>query len=374
MNYSYNSGSEKPVIGIAMKKTSSIIRLGVFSCMLLLATLIQIGCRQKMQLPAVHAIQGRTMGTTYSIKYVEGERGVPHGKVAEAIEAELKLVNEQMSTYLQNSELSRFNQADSTDWFEVSRETAEVVLLALKTSELSNGAFDVTVGPLVNLWGFGPAKGLERVPNQLELDEARQQVGYHQLHARLDPPSLKKDSTHVYVDLSAIAKGHGVDRAAEVLTNFGIRDFFVEVGGEISTSGLRVDGKPWQVGIEKPVEAERGVRAIVGLSNQCMATSGDYRNYYEVDGQRFSHTIDPATGRPVTHSLASATVVTNNCAWADALATSMMVLGPDKGIELAEQNDWAVLLIVRTNNGFENHTSSAFAKLFPDFAKSNRSN
>lgn len=308
-------------------------------------------------------LRGKTMGTTYSVKYVPGDSGAHTDDIGRLIEAELASVNAQMSTYISTSEVSRFNKLTSTEWFDVSPETAEVVALALEVSQVTGGAFDVTVGPLVNLWGFGPDARPSTEPTDVQLREVLSQVGYKKLHVRVSPPSLQKDVPGLEIDLSAIAKGHGVDRVAAVLAKAGVDNYFVEIGGEVVTRGTRTDGKPWQVGIELPNELEPSLHSVVGLSGEAMATSGDYRNFYELSGKRFSHTIDPTNGRPFQHQLASASVIADNCAFADALATSMMALGPERGKLLADEQGWKVLLLIRDGNSFRSEATPNFPAL-----------
>jgi thiamine biosynthesis lipoprotein len=295
---------------------------------------------------SVQLITGQTMGTTYAVKLVPNETMPDLSEISAEVQAELDRVNRQMSTYDPTSELSRFNALSSTDWFEVSPETAEVAKLAQQVFEQSDGAFDVTVGPLVNLWGFGPDGRPEEVPSQAQIDALLESTGSTRLEVRLEPPALRKLHPKLQLDFSAIAKGHGV-------------------GGEIRTRGVRLDGSPWQVGIERPIENVREIQQVIGLSNQSLATSGNYRNVYELDGQRFSHTINPTTGRPVEDAIASASAIADNCALADAIATCMMSSGFTRGLEIAEQNHWAVLLVRKTaEDGFETAASGAFDSMF----------
>ena len=317
----------------------------------------------------VQLLQGRTMGTTYTIRYLPEIGSPSNEEMQRLIDEELNRVNQQMSTYLKDSEITRFNDSQSSDWFPVSVETAQVVELSLQLSEFSNGAFDVTVGPLVNLWGFGPVKRKNAIPTDEEVEATKASVGYKKLAVRLDPPALKKVDSGLRVDLSAIAKGHGADRVGEVIRSNGIENYFVEIGGEIFARGKRADGQPWQVGIEAPLDFKRSIQTIVGLSGAALATSGDYRNFYEMEGKRFSHTIDPNTGRPVTHQLASASVVADNCALADGIATCMMVLGTEQGLKLAESKNWAVLLMERKSGQIPSTCSTRFSELFPQVCK-----
>ena len=309
------------------------------------------------------------MGTTYTIRFLPELGSQSNEEMQRLIDEELNRVNQQMSTYLKDSEITRFNDSQSMDWFPVSLETAQVVALSLEISEVSNGAFDVTVGPLVDLWGFGPVKRKNEIPTDEEVETTKASVGFKKLEVRFDPPALKKLDTGLRVDLSAIAKGYGVDRVGEVLRSDGIANYFVEIGGEIIANGKRADGQLWQVGIEAPLDFKRSIQTIIGLSGAALATSGDYRNFFESEGKRFSHTIDPNTGRPVTHQLASVSVVADNCALADGIATCMMVMGTEQGLKLAESKKWAVLLMERKSDQIRSICSTRFSELFPQVCK-----
>lgn len=329
---------------------------------------IGLGCRPALQSPTTQVIAGRTMGTTYSVKIPSTPDQPSLPSISHEIDAELKRVNAQMSTYIPTSEISQFNSSGSSEWFPVSSETAQVVELAIEVYQQSAGAFDVTVGPLVNLWGFGPAQRPTQVPKQTEIDAILETVGSDKLQVRLQPPALRKNHPQLQVDLSAIAKGHGVDRVAGVLDRLGIEAYFVEIGGEVRTRGVRQDGRPWRVGIESPDEGAAGLQRVVDLSNQSLATSGNYRNYFELDGQKYAHTIDPRTGWPVRDAIASASVIADNCALADALATCLMSAGYDAAQQLADRHGWAVLLVKADDSqpsGFLSTASSKFSSLYP---------
>lgn len=328
--------------------------------------LLLFGCRQQEIHRSSETLAGRTMGTSYTVKFIPNADSPDLTEISHQVVGELEKVNAQMSTYLADSELSRFNDFRSTDWFDVSLETAQVVELALQYYELTSGCFDVTVGPLVDLWGFGPAPEPTQVPNDQQIADIMPIVGSDKLKVRLDPPALRKSVVGLRVDLSAIAKGHGVDRVAEVLKKIGITNHFVEIGGEIRTSGYRHDGQPWQVGIERPTRDQREIHQVVGLSNQSMATSGDYRNFIQLEGREFSHFLDPRTGRPVPFEIASASVIADNCAAADAIATGLMVAGLEKATQLIEKHGWATLLMVRRSNQIEVIASPRFLELVSD--------
>ncbi len=294
---------------------------------------------------------GRTMGTTYAIKIANAPDSLPEDWRLK-VDAELRLVNDQMSTYLESSELSRFNRSDSTDWFAVSADTAAVVSYALEVSRQTEGAFDVTVAPLVNAWSFGPDERTHVVPSGDQIKQIRGQIGYQHLEARMEPPGLRKAIPVLTVDLSAIAKGHGVDRIVELLVSLGAEHVFVEIGGEVRVAGGRVD-RPWGVGIQQPDGAPSEVLTALPMSDGAIATSGDYRNFFDVGGQRYSHTIDPRSGKPVAHPLASVSVRANNCMMADAWATAINVLGPEAGLDTARRLNLDVMLIVREGDRYQ---------------------
>ncbi|CAD5258900.1 FAD:protein FMN transferase [Alteromonas sp. 38] len=316
-------------------------------------------CSEK-PLSVVH-LQGQTMGTTYNVKYVLGEGEAAVEGLQEEIDAKLVNINKMMSTYDTTSELSRFNQYRYSDNFAVSQETLTVVTEALRLARLSDGVLDVTVGPLVNLWGFGPNKRPEKVPTQADIDAVRDYVGFEKLSTT--PTGLKKANPMLYVDLSTIAKGYGVDEVAAILDAHDLEHYLVEIGGEMRVKGERGDGNEWLIAIEKPVTTERAVQKVVSIGTNAIATSGDYRNYYEEDGKRYSHLIDPNTGAPITHDLVSVTVVNPSSMIADGLATAFNVMGWQRAIDLAEQEQLAVFLIRRTADGFEEYATPEFDKL-----------
>ncbi|MEM6690565.1 MAG: FAD:protein FMN transferase [Planctomycetota bacterium] len=293
------------------------------------------------------------MGTVYNVSVFDEDDELDIAKLRLVVDAELRRVNDEMSTYLGSSEISQFNESETTDWFDVSPGFAKVVAKSLDVAEATNGAFDVTVGPLVNLWNFGPNKRSRKIPDDLELESAREVVGYQKLSVRLDPPAIKKDIADLRIDLSSIAKGHGSDRVVEALSKEGAENVFVEVGGEVRVRGSK-DGVPWRVGVQTPDAAMNQITKAFDLTSEvgtAMATSGDYRNFFKVAGQKYSHTIDPRVGRPVRHDLASVSVVAEDCMTADAWATALSVVGFDEALALARQNDLVVYLLRRTDDG-----------------------
>jgi FAD:protein FMN transferase len=299
---------------------------------------------------------GETMGTYYQVT-----ARCPQD-VAAVIEAELRAVNDEMSTYLPDSTLSRFNRSAPGDWFPVEAAVADVVAAARTLGEQSEGAFDVTVGPLVNLWGFGP-EHRDELPDAASIEAARQQVGYRRLEAARDPARLRKLGP-VYVDLSAIAKGHGVDRVVAALDRAGCGAMLVDIGGEVRARGLSPSGQAWRIGVEVPDPERHGVvQRVVRLEDGALATSGDYRNFIEHDGGRYGHIIDPRSGYPVGHTLASVTVLHPSAMWADGYATLLSVLGPEAGMAFARRHGLAALFLVREATGFEERYTPQFESL-----------
>lgn len=324
----------------------------------MLLVLFLAGCQERNQ--ADFEYRGLALGTSFSVKVTTLPPGIDREVLQNKLDSLIEQVNQQMSTYLESSELSRFNRNRSADWQPVSRDLAKVVALALAVSEWSGGAFDVTVGPLVNLWGFGPDPRLQQAPSPEAIARAKSSIGYQYLEVRQSPPALRKVKPELYVDLSAIAKGYAVDKLAEYLDAIGTEGYLVEIGGELRLKGLNPRGEPWRIAIEKPEINVRQIQKILTVTNISMATSGDYRNYFEVNGQRFSHTIDPRTGKPVSHRLASVTVLSHTTTQADALATALLVLGPDKGWAKAVEAGIAALFIVKEKEGFAEKATGAF--------------
>jgi thiamine biosynthesis lipoprotein len=346
---------------LELKKSRSWIAVGIFC----LATQ-WIACGRQEAGPRAYPFQGETMGTTYTVKVVVGGElsAEKQKEIEQRIESELDEVNAKMSHYDADSELSRFNRSEDTTAFSVSEETFGVFREALEIAEMTGGAFDITVGPLVNLWGFGPDARPETVPSDDEIGELLEQVGYEKLELEQETLSLRKSTPALQCDLSAIAKGFGVDQVVEALDEVGMTDYMVEVGGEVRTLGLNDRGQAWRIGIERPISEGRVIEKVIALGGWAMATSGDYRNYYEVDGVRYSHMIDPRTGRPITHRLASVTVVGKRCTRADGLATALFILGPDEGYQLAVEQDLAVLFMVKDDEeGFRERATPAFERL-----------
>jgi len=327
---------------------------------LLIVATLAAGCQP--QAPE-STLTGRTMGTTYTVRAPDCLSGACKQDVASAIEARLQELENRFSHYQADSELSRFNQHTSTAWFPVSSELAALTQMALEVSRLSDGAFDITVAPAVNAWGFGPenpAGSIHRPPDDASVQQAKQTISYRQLHVRTSPPALRKTNPLLTLDMSAIAKGYAVDQLVYLLEADGHKSFLIEIGGEVRAAGMRPDGLSWRIAIESP-EPQPGMEFIVQPENNAVATSGDYRNYFEHDGKRYSHAMDPTTGRPVNNQLAAVSVIAPSAAQADALATALWVMGLERGMELATQQNVAALFMERDGTQLKAHRNEAFS-------------
>jgi FAD:protein FMN transferase len=306
-------------------------------------------------------LAGPTMGTTYRVTLVGALSEARVAAVRNTVESALASVDTSMSTYRGDSEIARFNAAKEGGSVGVSQETTLVVAEALAIARLSGGAFDPTVAPLVDAWGFGPPPAAG-IPAEEAIAEAltRRAADGIELDARRGV--LRKAHHGLALDLSGIAKGHAVDQVATALEEAGFADYLVDIGGELRARGHGPHGEPWRIGVERPEPGPRSVLRVIELDGGAIATSGDYRHYFEHAGQRYSHTIDPRTGRPVAHRLASVSVVDRRAMTADALATAMMVLGPTEGLALARRLEVAALFLVRSDAGLVEHATPAFAR------------
>ena len=320
-------------------------------CVFVLVIIALYGCSNK---PEVLTISGTKMGTSYHITVIADQ--LPPDDLEQQIEQLLAKVDNSMSTYKKDSEISQFNRLPVGQTMAISQEFSEVVKISRQIWQLSNGAFDPTIGPLVDLWGFGPDERHESIPSSKTIELTKAQIGFDSVV--LDEYKLSKTKA-VSIDLSAVAKGYAVDRVADLLEMLALPDYLVEIGGEIRVSGFNADGVAWRIAMEQP-QLFAEVDRVINITDIAVATSGDYRNYFEKDGVRYSHTIDPVTGRPIVHNLASVTVLTQSCAEADAWATAFSVLGVEQSLKLAEQLDIAVYMLVRQNEQFVPRTSEAF--------------
>jgi thiamine biosynthesis lipoprotein len=316
---------------------------------LVLVALALVGCERA---PPELAISGPTMGTTYSVKVASPPAAFDAHKLRVTTDEVLALIDLSMSGYRADSEVSRFNASPTTDWFEVSRDLATVVDYALQVSRDSGGSFDITVGPLVAAWGFGASAGEPiDLPDEARLAELKTHVGYEKLEARLNPPALRKSDATSKVDLNGIAPGYAVDLLAERLRALQVAHFMIDIGGEVRAQGRNGRGELWRIAVEKPIDAEPEPYAIVQLDDAAVTTSGEYRHYYDRDGHRYGHTIDPRTARPVEHSLASVVVIGPTSMYTDAWTTALNVLGTEAGRELAQKRSMAVMFVDVAANG-----------------------
>ncbi len=337
------------------------IHLTVFSLSLLI-----IACSASEKISKVIQIHGKTMGTTYSVVVPNSNLHFDKASLSVRIDNILTQIIEHMSTYIKDSSLSKFNQSLSTDWIEMPVDVIDLVNRAADISEKTDGAYDITIAPVVNLWGFGPLpRSPDAIPSEDQIKNAMSQVGYQKLQNQ--PNSLKKDDKNLAIDLSSIAKGYAVDSIGEAFESQGIRDYLVEIGGELRTRGNNPRGEPWRIGIVNPSsvnknssEMDAPLKQAIRLKNNHIATSGDYRNYFEKDGIRYSHTIDARTGKPISHHLASVTVAHASTAAADAWATALMVLGEKAGYDKAIEQNISAYFVYREEQNYNTKYTPGF--------------
>ncbi|MCB9702589.1 MAG: FAD:protein FMN transferase [Myxococcales bacterium] len=315
--------------------------------------------------PEVVSVKGPTMGTSFAVTVVGAD--LDDAAISKAVRDQLDEANALMSNYIDDSEITRFNRHRGADPFPLSGPMLEVLTISEEVAALSEGAFDVTIPPLLEAWGFGPRGDADRPPpSEAELAERRLLVDHKLLRLDAAASTATKGRPELEIDLSAIAPGYAADRIAAALEALGYRRYMVDVGGEFRVLGTNAEGVPWRLGIERPAATRADaptLQEVLPMTSGALATSGDYRSYRELDGRRVSHTIDPRTGRPIEHALASVSVVHRDAAHADALATALNVLGPVDGLALAERASLAVMMIVRAGDGFEVVTTPAFDAL-----------
>jgi FAD:protein FMN transferase len=338
--------------------------------LLLALAMLASACEQQRR---VETFAGSTMGTTYHATVVgHGNPEQGREELQESIDSVLREINAHLSTYQAASEISVFNRSNSLEWQPVSSTMYAVLAAADRISRETGGAFDITVAPAVDLWGFGAdggavANATAPSPAHNLIEAARASIGFRFIELRAPPErAVRKLASTVRLDVNGIAPGYAVDRIAGNFEDLGIVDYIVEIGGEVRTGGHRPDGKPWQVAIESPLPGQRTAYAGLQLVDLAVSTSGDYRDFrFGPDGKRISHTIDPRSGRPIAHGLASVTVVHAEAIEADAYATALMVLGPDEGYALALRLQLPALFIVRTNvaDEWQERATPAFEKL-----------
>ena len=309
------------------------------------------------------SLRGKTMGTTWLVKVVS-ENSLNKTQLQKMIDDTLERANDIASTYRDNSEISQFNTNPTTDWVAVEPFLVANVAVARDVWTLSEGRYDITIAPLIDLWGFDAKGRVEKMPDVFALADVREKIGMEKLDFRTNPPALRKKDPQISINLSSIAKGAAIDVIVDNLESQGIVNYLVEIGGEIRAKGVNDKGTLWTVGIEVPDALRGSIQRAVTLDNMALATSGDYRNYYEENGRRYSHIIDPIRGVPVSHKLASVSVFAHTTIQADALATMLFVLGEDKGLTVANDNGITALFVVRDGNAFKELASENYVKTY----------
>lgn len=330
--------------------------------LLLLLPALALSACGDARLPQLE-LTGSAMGTTFKVVLVEPPEALATETLESELVAALQTVDLLASTWRDDSELTAFNVDYSIDWIPVSVDFCELLDSALEISRTTSGAFDLTIGPLVNVWGFGPDGQIVEPPSAADIVAAQHRVGFDMLEADCNERLVRKDVPDLYVDLSGWAKGYAVDQLAELLDARGIVNYLVEIGGELRVKGINSESRKWAIAIEAPSTSERIPHAVLRVTDTSVATSGDYRNYFTHDDDNYSHTIDARTGRPVTHDLAAVTVVDPSAAYADAMATALLVLGPEAGPALATKLDIAGYFLVRTKTDIHEITTPEFDRL-----------
>ena len=320
------------------------------------------GCESNAE--RVEVLSGPTMGSTFTIKYVYNATTPAADAVGVEVQSILDEVDRQMSTYRLDSDIARFNQSPVHTCMPMPQAVLKLAQYGNELSRLSDGAFDLTLGPLLDLWGFGPQARGKQVPNADDIAQAKAQVGYQ--HIRVVGDQLCKDAD-VQVEFNSIAAGYTVDRISQRFAALNIDSYMIEVTGELIAKGRKPDGSPWRIALEQPLgDGQRVIQRVLEVDGYGINTSGDYRNYFEENGVRFSHTIDPKTGAPINHRLASVTVVDRSALHADGLGTLLLVLGPQRGLAFAEQHKIAAFFVMRDGEGFATQISSEFSRMFPE--------
>lgn len=331
----------------------------IFRYISILLCILLIGFCIYQNSPHYQIIQGKIFGTYYNIKIRTNNK---NNALREKVEAKLHDINKQMSVFEDDSEISRINKSAAGMEIALSENMRDVMRAADKVYRQSGGWFDPTLGRLVDMWGFGA--GERREPADEEIKEAMKSVGFSRLKFSDDFQKLTKTQNETYINLSAIAKGYGVDEVAAVLEREGCHDYIVEIGGEIKARGFRSAAKEaWNIGINKPVAGSSENSMVISLSNLAVATSGNYRNFYQKDGKTFAHTISFQTGRPVLSDALSVSVFHESCMYADAYATAIMAMGVEKGLAFADKNKLKVIIF---DNEFKPQLSEAAKTIFTE--------
>lgn len=345
-------GERERVAGHPLARARSYILIWLLACV------ARVGAE-----PA--KISGRAMGTDWTVTYVPAPSMPAAEEIARRVAARLEGLEQMFSTYRPNSEVSRLNAARTTEWIPVAREVAFVAAECRWLSELTGGAFDATVAPLVALWGFGPEGRVRSLPEETEIVGARMRVGWQRLEVRAEPPALRKRDARLAVDFSSLAKGFAADELSALLAALGMANHLVQVGGDVKSAGRgAADTAGWRVGIEEPREGAREIATVIALAKgNALSTSGDYRNAFVRDGRRYGHIIDPRTGRPAASALAAVSVVQASCARSSALATGLFVLGPEEGFRVATEQRIAALFFVRKGDAIVRRATMEWERL-----------
>ncbi len=355
MTVSYSNKTKVIIyIKLVMNMNSSTFKT-IFGLFLYSILITQVNAQE------MRTVHGKTMGNKYKVSWTAEKITPAHmANIRAQIETRLESVNQSMSTWREDSEISQINQTPKNTPITISRDMKYVMTEALRIAELTNHTLDVTVAPLVNLWGFGPDGKATEVPTQKAIDNAKQYVGIQ--HIKIENNQLTKTIDGLEVDLSSIAKGFGVDVVADVMELNGIHNYLVDIGGELRIKGLNAEQQAWKVGIDKPFAYSTGQMEIINPGNAAVATSGDYRKYFEKNGHHFSHLIDPRSGRPVAHTVVSATVIEKYSMTADALATAFMVLSVEESLAIANEHQIPIMIIEDKFGKLITHHSESFKK------------
>jgi thiamine biosynthesis lipoprotein len=341
-----------------MTSAASVVRASIQPVIAVALAAALTGCLFQDE---VESFSGPTMGSTYTVKYVRSQQVAPAEQLRAATEQILSDLDRQLSTYRADSDIEGFNALPAGSCEAMPTAVLELVQAGAQLSQESEGALDLTIEPLLNLWGFGPHGKGERIPDAAEIASARQQVGHRYL--RIEQDQLCKDAA-VQVDFNSIAAGYAVDKVVERLQQLGVRSYLVEITGELKAEGRKPDGSAWRIAIEAPRDDQRVAQQVIELDGQSVSTSGDYRNYFERDGVRYSHTLDPQTGAPIVHRLAAVTVVDPSALRADGLSTALMVMGPERGLVFAAERKIAALFVIREGQEFVSRSTAAFDEAF----------
>lgn len=325
---------------------------------MLLTVVLLSGCERTRE-PI--RVSGPAQGTSYTVTVTQPPEDLDAQHTRQAMRAVIDRIDRQMSSWRDDSEISRFNAAPANEWVSVSPALANLARQALTIGHDTGGAFDVTVGPILKIWGFGAgADQPTRLPTRDEVNAAREKTGIGLIDVRQQPPALRKKQADATLDLAGLAQGYTVDRMADRLDELGAKHYLVELGGELYARGTKEGSNTWRIGVEKPEAGVRAIDRVVGIQDVGMTTSGDYRDFFEIDGHRFSHTIDPRTGRPVAHDLRAVTVIADDAMTADAMATALLVMGPDAGLRYANEHAIAALFVSGNKDGYTESNSKAF--------------